>query len=336
VIAKKERLDKKRGPIISTLVNQKTAIVLFNLGGPSSQEEVKPFLFSLFSDPAILTFPNPFRFVLAMLLTRKRLKKAKHIYAQIGGRSPLLENTRAQAKALEKELGDGYKVFVAMRHAAPHTETAFQEVKAYDPQKIILLPLYPQYSTTTTGSSFKEWGRVARGKALTSLIRAYPENNGFLEALCELTLPLYEQAKKKGEPRVLLTAHGLPERLIHKGDPYQGHVEQSAKKLMEKLGIPSDDIVLCYQSRVGPLKWIGPSTEDEIIKASQEGRPLVVVPLSFVSEHSETLVELDIDYRNLALDKGCPAYFRADTVQTHPLFIKGLASLVRQELRDAI
>jgi ferrochelatase len=312
---------------------RQTAVVLFNLGGPSSSDEIKPFLYSLFSDPAILTFPQPFRSLLATLITRRRLKEAQHIYAHLGGKSPLLENTNAQAKALQTELGTGYKVFVAMRHAAPRIEQTFREVQKYAPNEIILLPLYPQYSTTTTESAFKEWKKVSTEQRSTStqFIHSYPSQNGFIEAIKELTLPLYKKAKEKGDPRVLLTAHGLPEKTIKGGDPYQGHVEETAQALTKALQIPGNETTLCYQSRVGPLKWIGPSTESEIIKASQENRPLVIVPISFVSEHSETLVELDITYKKLALENGCPAYYRVPTVQTHPLFIKGLGDLVREQ-----
>ena len=309
---------------------KKTAVVLLNLGGPSSQEEVKPFLFSLFSDPAIITLPNPFRYVLARLVTRGRLKEARHIYSLLGGGSPLLKNTQAQAQALEAELGNGFRVFVAMRHANPLTEQTIQEVEAYGPEEVVLLPLYPQYSTTTTESSFKAWKKASQNwKVSTQSVPFYPGEDGFIEAMKELTLPQYGLAQKVGAPKILMTAHGLPEKVIKRGDPYQSQVEETARKLIEKLEIASLDSTLCYQSRVGPLKWIGPSTEEEIVKASQEKRPLVVIPLSFVSEHSETLVELDITYRNLALEMGCPAYYRVQTVQTHPSFIGGLATLVK-------
>lgn len=311
---------------------KKIAVVLFNLGGPLSQKDIKPFLFSLFSDPAILSLPNPFRYVLASFITKRRLREAQHIYAQLGGGSPLLKNTKAQAAALQAELGDGYRVFVAMRHAAPFTKTVFQDVQDYDPDEVILLPLYPQYSTTTTESSLRAWKLVSSGWSVpTRFVPCYPDQNGFIGAIKELTLPHYVKTKKLGVPRVLLTAHGLPEKIIKRGDPYQRHVEKTAQKLIEKLEISPNEVTLCYQSRVGLLKWIGPYTEEEIIKASQENRPLVVVPLSFVSEHSETLVELDITYRKLALHHGCPAYHRVETVQTHPLFIQGLGSLVRDQ-----
>lgn len=307
--------------------SKKIAVILLNLGGPSSQTEISAFLFSLFYDPAILSFPNPFRYILAKLISRRRLTEAQSIYAHLGGGSPLLKNTRLQAKALQKELGNGHRVFVAMRHAAPFSSDVFQEVQAYAPDQVVLLPLYPQYSTTTTESSFRAWKAVAEGwKVPTQLIPSYPTQEGFLEATKDLFLPRYEQAQKYGKPKVLLTAHGLPEKIIKCGDPYQIQVEETATKIKEILSL--EDCVLCYQSRVGPLKWIGPSLEEEIIKAARAKRPLVIVSLSFVSEHSETLVELDITLRDLALREGCPAYERVPTVQTHPLFIQGLASLV--------
>ncbi|MBY0293539.1 MAG: ferrochelatase [Alphaproteobacteria bacterium] len=310
---------------------KKTAVVLLNLGGPSTQEEIRPFLFSLFYDPSIITLPNPFRYFLASLLTWRRLTEAQHIYSCLGGGSPLLKNTKAQALALEAELGKGFRVFVAMRHARPLSEETVEIVRAYDPDEVVLLPLYPQYSTTTTESSFKAWRVAAEGwKIKTRLVQSYPQEDGFLDAMKELFLPQYREAQKKGKPRVLLTAHGLPEKTIKKGDPYQRHVEETAQCLIEKLEISSFDSILCYQSRVGPLKWIGPYADEEILKAAKEKRPLVVIPLSFVSEHSETLIELDQTYRDLALNAGCPAYHRIETVQTHPLFIKGLAKLVTQ------
>jgi ferrochelatase len=310
-------------------LGKKTAVVLLNLGGPSSEEEIHPFLFSLFYDPSILSLPNPFRYLLAKLIAWRRLIKARHIYAHLGGRSPLLKNTQAQALALEATLGEGYRVVISMRHAAPFTQDALQAVRAYGPDEIVLLPLYPQYSTTTTESSLREWKKKGgcHQTPPTRFIPSYAADNGFLGALGELTLPRYREAQRYGSPRVLLTAHGLPEKIVAKGDPYRDQAEKTAAAFREKLCLK--DATLCYQSRVGPLKWIGPSLEEEIIKASREKKPLVIVPLSFVSEHSETLVELDITLKALALKEGCPAYERVPTVQTHPLFIEGLACLVR-------
>ncbi len=311
-----------------------TAVVLLNLGGPSSYEEIRSFLFSLFYDPDILSLPNPFRFILAQFISRIRMRTAQEMYAVLGGSSPLLANTKAQAQALEKELGDAFRVFVAMRHAAPFAEETIEEVAAYSPEKIVLLPLYPQFSITTTGSSLKAWAKAARAHSLPSFffIESYPSEFGFIEALKEHTLSSYQEAKAFGYPRLLMTAHGLPQTIIQQGDPYQRHVEETAKSFVQSLKIPKLDSVLCYQSRIGPRKWLTPYVEDEIIKAAREKRPLVVVPLSFVSEHIETLVELDITYRKRALEAGCPSYQRVQTVQTHSSFIKGLARLVKQSI----
>ncbi|MBS0271337.1 MAG: ferrochelatase [Proteobacteria bacterium] len=310
---------------------KKTAVVLLNLGGPSSLEEVSPFLFSLFYDPAIITLPNPFRYLLAKFISRRRLKEAREIYSLLGGGSPLLKNTIEQAVSLENELGNGFRVFVSMRHAPPLVKDTLKDIKTYQPDEIVLLPLYPQYSTTTTGSALKVWEETLKNEnASVWSIHSYPCEFGFLEAMTEKTLIQYKKAQEFGKPLVLFTAHGLPKRLIKAGDPYQRQVEETIQNLVANLNLPFLDYVICYQSRVGPLEWIGPSTEEMVISASCEKRPLVVVPVSFVSEHSETLVELDMTYRDLALRKGCPSYQRVETVQTHPFFIKGLARLVRE------
>lgn len=311
---------------------KKKAVILLNLGGPSTLEDVEPFLLSLFSDPAILSLPNPLRYLLAKLISKRRLKEARHIYSLLGGGSPLLKNTKDQAQALSDALGANYGVFVAMRHAPPFAQETLEDVKKFSPDEVILLPLYPQYSTTTTKSALKDWIKKSKTWGVPlRYVPSYPTEEGFIGALRDLTLPYLEKVKKFGSPRILLTAHGLPERTIRKGDPYQNQIEETAQCFLKSLKIPFLDAVLCYQSRVGPLKWIGPYTEEEIQKAAQEKKPVVVVPLSFVSEHSETLVELDITYRNLAYQKGCPSYQRVPTVQTHPFFIKGLATLVKEK-----
>lgn len=309
-------------------MDKKTAVVLFNLGGPSSEKEIFPFLFSLFYDRAILNLPTPLRYLLAKYIAFRRLKKAKAIYGELGGKSPLLPNTKNQAKALQKELGVDYRVFVAMRHAPPFILDVFREVMSWNPQKTILLPLTPHYSLTTTGSFLREWEKAKGTTPLkTRTIGAYPTLSGFIEAISEQTRPLYEKALAFGTPSVLLVAHGLPQKIINQGDPYQVQIEETAHLLRQKLSLPK--AILCYQSRVGRLPWIGPFLEDEVRRASLKRRPLVVVPISFVSEHSETLVELDLDIKTQALKEGCPFYGRVPTVQTHPLFIRGLASLIK-------
>ena len=320
---------------------KKIAVVLFNLGGPDSPEAVRPFLFNLFNDPAIIRLPFPFRQILARMISSGRETAAQEIYAKIGGHSPILENTQAQASLLEKRLNDlgEVKCFVAMRYWHPFTEETAMAVKAFRPDRIILLPLYPQFSTTTTQSSFDAWHKAAQQARLfapTKTICCYPENTGFITALVEATIAAYDQAKEHGTPRVLFSAHGLPEKIVKAGDPYPSHCEKTAKAIvaeMEKTG-QTLDWTLCYQSRVGRLKWIEPYTDEEIIRAGKEKKPLVIVPIAFVSEHSETLVEIDIEYRHLAEQSGVPFFAYVPTVGEALDFIEGLSDMVRASLRD--
>ncbi len=320
----------------------KLALVLFNLGGPDSPEAVEPFLRNLFSDPAIITLPGILRWPLARLIARRRAPVAGKIYAHIGGRSPIFEETRKQADALEQVLSkDGVeaKAFVAMRYWHPFSDGAARAVKAFRPDRIVLLPLYPQYSTTTTASSLKDWARAAKRAGLnrpTARVCCYPWEPGFVAAAAAQIRTAMADPKPGLSYRLLLSAHGLPKRIVQKGDPYQWQVEQSAAAIAKALDMPDMEAVVCYQSRVGPLEWIGPSTDAEIARAGRDGKGVIVAPIAFVSEHSETLVELDIEYRKLAAASGVPDYRRAATVGTHPDFIKGLAGLVRRALDGEI
>ena len=313
----------------------KTAVVLFNLGGPDGPEAVQPFLFNLFFDPAIIRLPTPLRWLLARLISKRRAPVAQEIYREMGGGSPLLPNTEAQADALTAALKDkgisDVRVFIAMRYWHPRGSEAARQVAAWQPDEVILLPLYPQYSTTTSASSLKEWEKEAKAAGVTAPSRTlccYPEDSGFIEAVAVRLREALRQVDHELPPRVLFSAHGLPKKIVDGGDPYQWQVEQSVAAVVRHLGEVNLDYQVCYQSRVGPLEWIGPATDSEIEKASEEGRPLIVVPIAFVSEHSETLVELDIEYRALAEQKGCPAYVRVATVGTDGPFIDGLADLV--------
>lgn len=310
----------------------KTAVVLFNLGGPDSPAAVQPFLYNLFNDPAIIGLPAPFRGWLAKFISKKRAPKAEGIYREMGGKSPIVENTQAQASALENSLsGHGQvKVFVCMRYWHPMSQAVASEVKNYNPDHIILLPLYPQFSTTTTGSSFMDWQRAAAAVNLsvpTSQVCCYPTHPDFAKSYAQLIATYYAEAVKHGAPRILFSAHGLPEKVVNGGDPYQWQVEQTTQAVVKELGIAAIDYINCYQSRVGPLKWIGPSTEEEIKRAASEGKPIVLVPIAFVSEHSETLVELDIEYKHLAEEHGCAHYFRVPTVSVQAQFIAALADI---------
>ncbi len=313
-----------------------TAVVLYNLGGPDGPDDVRPFLFNLFNDPMIIGAPAPIRWLLAKVISRKRAPIAREIYAHIGGGSPLLANTRAQASALEEALNAGgdesYQCFVAMRYWHPMCDAVMGEVVATNPDRIVLLPLYPQFSTTTVGSMMRVWERAARKRKLDIPVTAlccYPTDPGFIDGVTGLLSEALTGASADRENlRVLFSAHGLPKQIVEGGDPYQSQVEQTAAAVMAKLGTDLDWLC-CYQSRVGPLEWIGPSTDDEIARAGADGKSVVVVPIAFVSEHSETLVELDIEYRELAEKAGVPEYIRVATVGTAPAFIDGLAGLVR-------
>lgn len=311
---------------------KKIAVILFNLGGPDSLQAVKPFLFNLFNDKAIIDLPQPMRGLLARLLSWRRAGTAKEIYQHIGGKSPILEHTQSQAKELEKKLsahGD-YKIFVSMRYWHPQSSVVARNVQQYDPDHIILLPLYPQYSTTTTASSFEDWDKQCdqiKFKKPTSKVCCYPTNKSFCAAHANLLRDYYWKASEHGKPRILFSAHGLPEKVIMEGDPYQYQVEKTAAYIMQILAIDDVDYAICYQSKVGPMQWITPSTEEEIIRAGKSRTPLVVVPISFVSEHSETLVELDIEYKQLAEKYLVPSYQRVPALGIENFYIDALAEM---------
>ena len=308
------------------------AVVLFNLGGPDRPEAVQPFLFNLFSDPAIIGLPQPLRWLVARLISARRAPVARKIYDHLGGGSPLLANTELQARALEAALAGEAKVFIGMRYWRPFASETAAAVKAFAPDRVVLLPLYPQYSTTTTGSSLDDWRRAAKAvglKAPTAALCCYPTERGFVSALAEAIHPALAAARVHGAPRLLLTAHGLPKKIVAAGDPYQVQIEATAAALIAALDIADLDWTVCYQSRVGPLEWIGPATDEEVRRAGRDKVPVVVAPIAFVSEHSETLVELDIEYRHLAESAGVPDYRRVPTVDAAAAFIAGLAALVR-------
>ena len=314
------------------------AVILFNLGGPDSIKAVEPFLFNLFQDPAIISIPQPFRWLLAKLISTKRAPIARSIYGELDGMSPLLANTEAQAKALGQLLSanvdkfEHIRCFVAMRYWHPFIEETAELVKAWMPDELILLPLYPQFSTTTTLSSLIVW-REAAGRCgielRTKTICCYPVEPGFIKASAELTRNALREASVVGPPRILFSAHGLPKRVVDTGDPYQWQVEQTAAAIVDEISVRDLDWIVCYQSRVGRLEWIKPYLTYELRRAARDGVPVVIVPLAFVSEHSETLVELDRELREFAEGIGVPGYFRVPTVSTCSEFIHGLGGLVQ-------
>ncbi len=313
------------------------AVVLFNLGGPDVPASVKPFLINLFSDPAILRVPFFVRPFLARIIAAARTKPATANYQILGGGSPLLRLTNEQAAALQQALPEfDAKCFVAMRYWHPFSDAVAREVCDWAPDQVVLLPLYPQYSTTTTGSSLSAWREAAAKAGLVAPVTTlccYHADPGYVAATAAGVRKSYEAAMGelagKTKLRVLFSAHGLPETIVKRGDPYQFQIERTVDAIVRSLEIRELDWTICYQSRATPQKWLEPSTEHAIDEAANDHVAVLVVPVAFVSEHSETLVELDVEYRDLAVAKGVPGYFRTPAQNSDPAFIDSLAELVR-------
>lgn len=322
--------------------NKKIAVVLFNLGGPEGADTIKPFLFNFFSDPNIISFPQPFRWMFAKAISIHRSKKeAGKAYGEMGGRSPLLENTIAQQKALEeqlrKTLGKNIEVrtYTCMRYWHPMADSIAPQVQDFNPDQIILLSLYPQFSTTTFWSSLEQWHKSANKIGLTTkstAICCYPELDGFIKASVENIKTTYQQCKAETgrAPRILFSAHSLPLKIIKNGDPYEWQCRQTVDAILKKLGLKNPDYAICYQSKIGCQKWLGPQTVDEIKRAGKDGVPIIIYPHAFVSEHVETIVELGIEYAEIAKRVGVPWYGIVPTVGTHSAFIKGLSTMVKK------
>jgi ferrochelatase len=316
----------------------KVAVVLFNLGGPDNQDAVSPFLLNLFTDPAILRVPPFIRPFLARLIARRRVPAAKENYRLMGGGSPLLPLTQGQARGLEADLAQDWdvKCFIAMRYWHPFASQAVRAVKDWRPDEVLLLPLYAQYSTTTTGSSLTDWWDEAARAGLavrTTALCCWFDDEPVLRnaaAMVQRTINEARATLPPGTPiRVLFSAHGLPQVIVDRGDPYQFQIEAYVAGLRRFLAEPDMDGLVCYQSRATPQQWLKPSTDEAVVEAGREGRALIVVPVAFVSDHSETLVELDIEYRELAHKHGVPGYFRAPVQNDNPGFIAALADLAR-------
>lgn len=331
----------------------KLAVVLFNLGGPLTSADVRPFLFNLFSDRHIINLPFFLRLPLAWFIAKTRTPLAQANYNLIksgapsggapSGGSPLLANTQAQAQALEENLGQNYsevKVFIAMRYFSPFAKQTFQEVQAFNPDKIVLLPLYPHYSTTTTESSLSQWKKLeeknlSKNNNKTHAICCWWNEAGFIKAHKNLLQEAMAKINLSRENfHILFSAHGIPENLIKRGDPYQRHIEESAKAIAEASNLNSSQWSISYQSRVGRLKWLGPETSAEIKRLTQEEKKttLFIVPLSFVSEHIETLVELDIEFKEIADRVGLKNYIRIPALSTRADFILCLEQLIDRSL----
>ncbi|CAM3314326.1 ferrochelatase [Asticcacaulis taihuensis] len=307
---------------------KRIAVLLFNLGGPKNPEDVQGFLYNLFADKNIINLPFGVRQGVASLISSRRAPSAKKNYAHMGGGSPILKETEAQAQALEAYIaantkGIEAKVFIGMRYWHPFIEDTVREIDAWGPDEIVLLPLYPQFSSTTTLSSFQAFQKVYAGKARVTSVCCYSDNAHFIKAHVDAIQEKIGTLKQPGHYRLLFSAHGLPESIIARGDPYQAQVESCVAKIMTGLGNPIEHSI-CYQSRVGPMKWIGPSTDASIQKAGADGKSIILVPIAFVSEHIETLVELDIEYAHLAAASGVKDYIRLPALGVNASYIKAL------------
>lgn len=320
----------------------KSAVLLLNLGGPETLADVQPFLYNLFSDPDLMRMSNPsLQTLFARVISTLRAGKSKRNYQSIGGGSPLLRITTEQAQALQASLiEDGFDVpvYVGMRYWTPLIETVVEQIKSDGITHLVVLPLYPQYSISTTGSSFKLLDRLWQADPDLALIERVMLNSWYdqptyVQAMARVIQKQVDQSQSPDRAHVLFSAHGIPESYVSKyGDPYQQEMEACVKLIWTQVDRPTPHS-LSYQSRVGPVQWLGPYTEDHILTLAQQGiQDLIVVPISFISDHIETLQEIDIEYRELAEEAGISNFRRVPTLNTDPSFITALQELVQPHL----
>ena len=319
-------------------------ILLLNLGGPDKLEDVRPFLYNLFSDPELIRLPSPLlQAPLAWLISTLRFKKSQRNYKKIGGYSPLRQITEAQAEALRSQLqlnGHAVNVYIGMRYWHPFTEEAIAQIKKDKIEELVILPLYPQFSISTTGSSFSLIERIWQidpelQKIKYTVVPSWYDNSGYLQSMANLIAAKLDRVNNPSEAYIFFSAHGVPVSYIEEaGDPYQKEIETCAALIMQKLNRPNP-YKLAYQSRVGPVEWLQPYTEAAIAELAEQGvKELVVVPISFVSEHIETLEEIDIEYREIAEQAGIETFARVPAPDTDPAFIQALADIVLKALSD--
>ncbi|HEY5512070.1 MAG TPA: ferrochelatase [Geomonas sp.] len=313
---------------------EKTALLLLQMGGPDSIAAVKPFLLNLFTDRDIIkigpSFLQPF---IARRIVKKRAPKVEGYYQRIGGKSPIRELTDAQGKGLQELLGDDYRSFVAMRYSRPSTLEALAEIKREGISRIVAVSLYPHYSRATTGSSMNELQRVLKQSGhkfeLTCIDRFY-DHPLYIRALADKVAEGLASFADPRDVEIVFSAHSLPQSFIDEGDPYLSHIEETVRLVMERIGKGSNH-QLCFQSKASPVKWLEPSTMQTIKRLASEGRKnLLMVPLSFVSDHIETLYEIDIEYAEEAKALGIERFVRSPSLNSSPLFLECLADLVRK------
>ncbi|NEQ96927.1 MAG: ferrochelatase [Cyanothece sp. SIO2G6] len=322
----------------------RVGVLLLNLGGPDTIEDVRPFLFNLFSDPEIIRLPVPWlQKPLAWLISTSRAKKSQENYKQIGGGSPLRQITEEQGQALHNVLyenGQEAKIYIGMRYWHPFTEEAVEQIKRDNIDQLVILPLYPQFSISTSGSSFRLLQEIwdadhSLRRIRHTVIPSWFQRQGYLNAMADLIRQELDKLADPDSAHIFFSAHGVPVSYVEEaGDPYQREIEDCVALIMQTLARPNDH-TLAYQSRVGPVEWLKPYTEDAIADLAASGiNCLVVVPISFVSEHIETLQEIDMEYREVAEEEGIAEFHRVPALNTHPIFIQDLADLVLESLEQ--
>ena len=317
-------------------MTEKTALLLLQMGGPDSIDAVHPFLLNLFTDRDIIkigpAFLQPF---IARRIVKKRAPKVEGYYRQIGGKSPIRELTDAQGQGLQQLLGDDYRAFVAMRYSRPSTIDALAAIKREGIKRVVALSLYPHYSRATTGSSINELQRVlkqAGAKFEVTYIDRFYDHPIYIKALAEKVIQGIAGFPDPKDVEIVFSAHSLPQSFIDEGDPYLGHIQETVRLVMEQVGERSHH--LCFQSKASPVKWLEPSTEATIRRLAAEGRGnLLMVPLSFVSDHIETLYEIDIEYGEKAKELGIKRFARSESLNSSPLFLECLADLVKTAVK---
>lgn len=321
----------------------RVGVLLLNLGGPEQLEDVRPFLYNLFSDPEIIRLPFPWlQKPLAWLISSRRAKTSQENYKKIGGGSPLRRITEEQAIALRQQLeanGHNAEVYVGMRYWHPFTEEAIAQIKRDKISSLVILPLYPQFSISTSGSSFRQletlWEQDPELQKIDyTVIPSWYRHSGYLQAMADLISRELDRSPNPDRVHIFFSAHGVPQSYVDDlGDPYQKEIEDCTKLIMQTLNRPND-YTLAYQSRVGPIEWLKPYTDEAIEELAHKGvKDLMIVPISFVSEHIETLEEIDIEYREVAEEAGIENFYRVPALNTHPVFINDLADLVEEALR---
>lgn len=324
---------------MSKATNKKIAIVLFNLGGPDNLKNVRPFLYNLFSDKWIIRAPYLIRKMIAFFISTFRNKEAQENYSIMGGKSSLLDETIAQKNHLEKNLinrkmGD-IKIFISMRYWHPFSDETIKELKKYKPDEIIMLPLYPHLSSSTTISSFEDFDKKLNKSGLKSRIKkigCYFDDKNFIEShkvLIKKTLSKFTN----NNIRILFSAHSIPVKFVEKGDPYEWQINKTFDEIIKDKEISKYECLLCYQSKVGPIEWLFPQTEDVIEESAKIGKDIVVIPIAFVSEHIETLVELDVEYKEIA-DTYNVRYERVPTLSIDENFINSLGEIVEKTIKS--